>query len=444
MAMTVLDNSIANIALPTIARALHSSNAVSIWVINAFQVSMVVVLLPLSALGEAIGYRKVYLAGLPLFILGALGCALSSSMTMLLVARCVEGVGAACCSSCNSAVVRFTYPSALLGRGIGFNAVIIAIFSALGPTVASAILAVAPWQYLFALNVPFSILAFSVGVWALPKTSNSGRTFDAVAAVLNGLTWGGLLLGGSTLAHGASPIAFAELGVGAVAGVFLSLRELRKPIPLVPFDLLRIRVFRLSVATSVVSFSAQMLAFIAIPFYFQGPLHIAVVETGLLMTPWPIAAGISANIAGVLSDRYPAGILGALGLTVLAGGLVLVAMIPLGASHFEIMWRMALCGAGFGFFQSPNNRTMVSSAPRERSGAAGGMLASARLLGQTVGAAAMVLLFHLVRSNPTQVGLYTAACVSLVAALVSLSRIREPAGPMVTEPEPEILDGDAV
>jgi len=426
MAMMVLDNSISNIALPTIARALNASNATSIWVINAFQVSMIVFVLPFSALGEVVGYRRVFLAGMPIFALGALICTLSDSMTMLIVGRCIEGVGMACTSSCNSAVVRFTYPAAMLGRGIGFNAMIIAVFSTLGPTIAGAILGIGPWQWLFALSIPLSIIGFAIGVWALPKTEGSGRPFDLVSAILNGLTWGGILLGGSTLAHSVSPLALGELAVGLIAGVFLSIREVKKPIPLVPFDLMRIRAFRLSVATAVVSFAAQMLAFIAIPFHFQGPLKIDVVSTGLLMTPWAIAAGVSANIGGFVSDRVSPGLLCAIGMVLLAAGLVSVSMIPLDASHPDIIWRMTLCGAGFGFFQAPNNRAMVSAAPRERSGAAGGMLATSRVVGQTIGAGTMVLLFHAAPGQPTQVGLLSAAALALMAALVSVTRGREP------------------
>src|SRR5207253_6089779 len=134
---------------------------------------------------------------------------------------------------------------------------------------------------------------------------------------------------------------------------------------------------------SIVSFAAQMLAYVALPFYFQGPLGRSAVETGLLMTPWPLAVGVAAPIAGRLADRYPAGALGGLGLAVFATGLALLSTIHPGASNLDIAWRMAVCGLGFGFFQSPNNRAMVSSAPLHRSGAAGGMLATARLLGQT-------------------------------------------------------------
>jgi DHA2 family multidrug resistance protein-like MFS transporter len=425
MAMMVLDQSISNIALPTIARALHSSNATSIWVINAFQVSMIVFVLPLSALGEAVGYRRVFLAGMPIFAAGALVCALSDSMNMLIVGRCIEGVGMACTSSCNSAVVRFTYPSSLLGRGIGFNAMIIAVFSTLGPTIAGGILAIGPWQWLFALSIPLSIIGFAIGVWALPRTAGSGRSFDALSAILNGLTWGGILLGGSTLAHSVSPLALGELAIGLVAGVFLAMRELNKPTPLVPFDLMRIRAFRLSVATAVVSFAAQMLAFVAIPFHFQGPLKIDVVTTGLLMTPWAIAAGVSANIGGFISDRVSTGLLCAIGMVLLAAGLVSVSLIPIGASNLDIIWRMTLCGVGFGFFQAPNNRAMVSAAPRERSGAAGGMLATSRVSGQTLGAGVMVLLFHTAGGHATQVGLLGAAIMALGAAAISVTRIRE-------------------
>lgn len=440
LAMMVVDSALSNIALPTIARELHSTNAMSIWIINAFQVSMIMALLPLSALGESVGYRRVYLAGLPIFAAGALAAALSTSMPTLIAARCVEGIGAACFSSCNSAIVRFTYPSSMLGRGIGLNAMIIAVFSALGPTIASGILAIAPWQWLFAVNVPFAVLAFVVGIWALPRTQGSRRKFDLLSAILNALTWGGLLLGGSNLAHSLSLMAFGEFATGLIAGGFLAARELSKPTPLVPFDLLRIRMFRLSVLTGIVSFVAQMLAFIAIPFYFQGPLGISVLQTGILMTPWAIAAGISANVAGSLSDRFPPSVLGAAGLATLAAGLVTVGMLAPGADVWDIMWRMALCGAGFGFFQTPNNRVLIVSAPRERSGAAGGMLSTTRLIGQTSGAAIMVLLFHALPGRATEVALFLAAAISVAAALVSLTRLREPPTPPATLMEIEVAE----
>ena len=144
-----------------------------------------------------------------------------------------------------------------------------------------------------------------------------------------------------------------------------------------------------------------MLAYVAIPFYFQDVLGRDAVATGLLITPWPVAAAVMAPIAGRLADRHSAGILGALGLTAFAAGLALLALLPASPGDANIAWRMALCGAGFGLFQSPNNRAILTSAPPARSGGASGMLGTARLLGQTSGAALVALMFGLAGAHAT-------------------------------------------
>ena len=172
------------------------------------------------------------------------------------------------------------------------------------------------------------------------------------------------------------------------------------------------------------SFAAQMLAYVSLPFYFQTVLGHSAVKTGLLMTPWPLAVGVSAPIAGRLADRYPAGLLGGIGLGVFAMGLAFLSNVHPGAPDWQIVWRMALCGLGFGFFQSPNNRAMVSAAPLHRSGAAGGMLATARLVGQTAGAVSVAVFFHLAGTHATTAALMSAAGVAAVAAGVSLLRLR--------------------
>jgi DHA2 family multidrug resistance protein-like MFS transporter len=432
MAMSVLDGAIANVALPTIGHQLHITASASIWIVNAYQLAITVALLPLAALGDRLGYRRVYMAGLAVFTLGSLGCALSHTLWALTASRVFQGLGAAGIMSINSALVRFTYPRALLGRGIGLNAVVISISAAVGPTVASLILGVASWEWLFAINVPLGLLALSVAWRALPSTEGSGAKLDVVSAVLNAITFGGLILGVESLAREGIVSGLVKLAIGVAAGVVLYLRERNRPGPLVPIDLMRIPIFGLSIMTSIISFAAQMLAYVALPFYFQGVLGRSAVATGLLMTPWPLAIGVTAPIAGRLADRYPAGALGGIGLGVFALGLALMAAIHPGASDLDIAWRMALCGAGFGFFQSLNNRAIVGAAPINRSGAAGGMLATGRLLGQTGGAVAMAVFFLMAGTRATTSALMGAAVVAGLAALVSFSRLRiAPAAPVV-------------
>jgi DHA2 family multidrug resistance protein-like MFS transporter len=435
MTMSVLDGAIANVALPTIAGELHASAASSIWIVNAYQLAITVTLLPLAALGDRLGYRRVYMAGLAIFTLGSLGCALSHTLPQLTAARVLQGLGAGGIMSINAALVRFTYPKRFLGRGMGLNALVISVSAAIGPTVAAAILAKASWEWLFAINVPIGVLAIAIAFRALPVTVGSERRFDWVSAVLNAATFGFLITGAESVARDGLASGLWKLAIGAAAGAFLTYRELRRDAPLVPFDLLRIPIFGLSIATSIVSFGAQMMAYVGLPFYFQSVMGRTAVETGLLMTPWPLAVGVSAPIAGRLADRHRAGSLGGIGLSVFAVGLFALSLLRPGASNLDIAWRMALCGLGFGFFQSPNNRAMVTSAPMHRSGAAGGALATARLLGQTAGAVTTAVFFHFAGARGATSALATAAALAALAALVSVSRLK-----LAPRPRPEPLD----
>lgn len=423
--MSVLDSAVANVALPTIARELHTTPASSVWVVNAYQLAIVVTLLPFASLGERIGYRRVYQAGLAVFTLGSLACALSHSLPALVAARVVQGLGATGIMSVNGALVRFTYPQSMLGRGVGLNALVVSIAAAAGPTIASGILAIGPWEWLFAVNVPIGIANFMLAARALPYSTLSGHRFDWTSAVLNALMFGLVFIGADTVGHsaGGGLLAAAEIACAIAIGTVLIRRETKRSMPLIPVDLLRIPIFALSVATSVCSFAAYMLAFLVMPFYFETALHRDQVQTGLLMTPWPVAVGLVAPLAGRLSDRIPAAILGTAGLAVLATGLTLLTTLPLDANAWDISWRMALCGLGFGFFQSPNNRTLLSSAPRSRAGAAGGMLATARLTGQTSGATLAALVFRIAPHSAENVDLLIGAGLAAVAAVASLARL---------------------
>ena len=193
--MAVLDGSIVNVALPTVARDLAIAPAESVWIINAFQLAVTVSLLPLSALGDSLGYRRVYWAGLAVFTVASLACALAPSLAALTLARSIQGLGAAGIMSVNIALVRFIYPSSRLGQGVGNMAVVVAVASAASPTVAAAILSVASWRWLFLVNVPIGAVALFMAARTLPATPRARRPLDPVSVVLNALTFGLFITG---------------------------------------------------------------------------------------------------------------------------------------------------------------------------------------------------------------------------------------------------------
>src|SRR5271166_5122123 len=426
LTLAVLDGGIANVALPTIAREVNTTPANSIWVVNAYQLVVTISLLPLSSLGEIYGYKRIYQAGLMLFTVASLACALSSSLPTLIIARMLQGFGAAGIMSVNSALIRFIYPRRWLGRGVGLNATVASIASAVGPTVAAAILAVAPWPWLFAVNVPLGILAAFIALRALPATPLSGVEFDITSAALQAVSFGTLLFGVSEMGHGDSWVhVVVELVIAAVSGFVLVVRELSRTAPLLPIDLLRIPLFALSVASSVCAFIAQSVALVSMPFLFQHRFALDQVMTGLLMTPWPLVVAVIAPFTGRLADKYPAGLLGGCGMVVMVLGLLAMSLLQDHPTTVDIVWRMTVCGLGFGFFNTPNNRAIIASAPPIRTGGASGMQATARLLGQSMGAALVALVFGLFPEGGTTKTLVVAACLAAGAAVISLTRMVE-------------------
>ena len=429
VSLSVIDSTIANVALPTISRALGISSADSIWVVNAYQLAIVVSLLSFSALGDLVGYRKIYIGGLALFTAASVGCALSQSLGALVAGRVLQGFGAAAVTSVNTTLIRIIYPRNRLGRGMGINATVVAVSSVAGPTLAAGVLSTAEWPWLVAVNIPVGLVALALSRRFLPANPVRvrDRRFDWRDAAMNALVFGLLMASVEGFSHGLDPriVALGAAVLVPVGFVFIR-RQLREPYPILPFDLLRIPIFSVSVLTSICSFLAQMLAMVALPFYLQHACGYDDVATGLLLTAWPAVIMVVAPVAGLLVERVHAGLLGGTGLAAMAAGLLLLAFLPEHPTDFEIVWRLVLCGAGFGLFQSPNNSILIASAPPERSGSASGMLATARLLGQTTGAALMAFLFHIVPDDSTHTALLLSAGLALTGAVVSLARLSLP------------------
>lgn len=429
LCMSVLDINIVNIVLPTLAHDFGKSPAVSTWIINGYQLAIVVSLLSFSSLGEIYGYRKVFLSGIAMFIVTSLICALSTSFWTLMIARIFQGFSASAITSVNTAQIRLIYPRSQIGRGMGINAMVIAISAAAGPSIASGILAISSWHWLFAINIPLGIIALILGIKYLPRVEElSTRRFDKISAIANALVFGLLIYSLDGFAHHENRSYIAiQLLIVAIVGIYYVRRQMRQQSPLLPVDLLKIPIFTLSVSTSVCSFIAQMLAMVSIPFFLQDALGRSEVTTGLLITAWPIATLFAAPTAGYLVGRVHPGILGCIGMIIFGAGLFLLSGLHAGSEDMDIIWRMALCGIGFGLFQTPNNSTIISSAPTNRSGGASGMLGMARLLGQTFGTTIVAMLFSFITPNrSTQTCLLVGSGFALVAAIVSISRISQP------------------
>ncbi|WP_407066787.1 MFS transporter [Extensimonas sp. H3M7-6] len=437
IAAAVLDASIVNLALPGIAQQLQADAAQAIWVLNAYQMATLVMLLPLAALGERLGYRRVYLGGVILFTLASLGAMLAHSLWALILARAVQGLGAAGIMSVNSALVRLIYPRALLGRGMAINSMVVAVSSVAGPAVAAAILSVASWPWLFALNLPLGAFVLWLGRRALPFNAHPHTGAERLGwldVLLNVLMFSLVFIGVDQLgvrreqtAGTDAGLGWALLGAGVLVGWFYVRRQRHLAAPLFPIDLLRIRVFALSMASSVGAFCAQTLAYVALPFLLLDTFGRTHLQAGLLISAWPLAIVAVAPLAGRLIGRYPGGLLGGIGMAVFACGLLLLALLPAQPTNVDMVWRLALCGAGFALFQSPNNHTIVTSAPLQRSGAASGMLGTARLTGQTLGAVVLAALFSLWPAQLARApiaALWVAAGFAALAGVTSTLRVR--------------------
>lgn len=425
VSLVTLDSSITNTALPNIGAALQARPAESIWVVIAYQLAVVAALLPFAALADRFGARRVHLGGMTFFVVASLASALAWSLPVLAAARALQGLGAAAMMSVNIALVRQIYPPQQLGRGVGLNALVVGVSFALGPTVASTLLALLPWPWLYALNLPLGLVAFVVAYASLPRSAPRGRPFDAVAALLTALTFAGLLGCLATAAQrGAMAWALALAVLALASGRALLRRQAAHAAPMLPTDLLRRPLFALSVATSMCSFAAQGLAFVSLPFFIETVLQRASVQTGFLIAPWAIVVAAAAPLAGRLSERWPPGLMGGIGLLLLGGALASLALLTPEASTTAIVLRMALCGLGFGLFQSPNLNALMSAAPPERSSGASAMVAMARLNGQAIGAALVALCFGLAGARGPVWALGLGAVLAGMAAIASLARLR--------------------
>ena len=408
----MIDQTIANTALPTIARDLHTSASASIWVINAYQLALTMAIIPLAQAGDILGYLRVNRVGMALFVLASLACLLARDLDTLIAARFLQGLAAAAITVTAQPILRQAYPASMLGRATGYNAMAVALGAAAGPVVSGVVLSVASWPWLFAINLPLGLIGLGLS-FAVPANPGSKTRFDLQSAVLCVLTFGIGALAFDGFGHGSIQLQDGVLlGVALVFGALFIRRQLELAVPMFGVDLFSRPAFTLATAAAYLSFVGQTIAYIALPFSFQTILGRTPLQVGLLLLPWLLAAAAMAPIAGPLADRFTSSRLAAIGLAIFTLGLLSLTLMGVANDTWQIVWRMALCGVGYGIFQSPNNRSLQQGAPPERAGAPQAVQAMARLTGQTTGAVIVAVVFGL-----TEHGARAAASVTPDAIL---------------------------
>lgn len=428
MMMGVLNGTIMNVALPTLAKEFSVEASTAIWVVNAFQLVITMLMLSFATLGDIYSYRKIFFTGVSIFLASSVLCACSTSFEMLIASRILQGFGSACTMSVNIALIRLIYPPEMLGRGMAINAMVISVSAASGPTLAGLILSIASWNWLFLINLPLGLIALLLGWKLLPHNppSDTQRRFDKLSAIGNALTFGLLIYTLEGVAHAENRLLiYLQFALLIIIGTLYIRRQQKLTTPILPVDLFKIPMFSLAICSSTASFTAQMLAMVSLPFFMQNVLGFDTVEIGLLMTPWPLATILAAPLSSRLLERnvHP-GLLGGMGMGIFSVGLFFLYLLPESPEKWQIIWRMGICGLGYGLFQTPNNVTITTSAPIGRSGGASGMLGTARQLGQTLGATLVALIFRFfIESKQFQACLCCALIFAVASMLLCVLRI---------------------
>ena len=421
MALVVLDAGMVNVALPTIAAALGETPSRSIVVVTAYQLALLIGLLPCAHIAERFGYRRLFAIGVAIFSCSSLLCALAPTLPLLVAARFVQGLGGAAIMSLGIALLRFALGPDRLGAAIAWNALTVAICSAAGPAAAALLLSLGGWQWLFVVAVPVGAIALAASA-ALPAVAPTSRSLDPLGMALHAGAAGFLVVAAGS-ATGRPALAAFAAAAAILCSAWLVRRERRKPAPLVPLDLLARRSFRASVTASIFFFTAQSAGLLALSFHLQLGLGRSAAATGLTLVLWPVAVAAASPAANRLADRFGSAWICAAGGIVLAAGLGGAAISPAGATIVPLATCASLCGIGFGLFQVPNNRNLFLTAPAGRSAAAGGMQGTARLAGQTAGA---LLVASVLSSAPAAVAprlaMGLAAAAALAAAWISWRR----------------------
>lgn len=396
--MSTLDGSIANVGLPTISESLHVPLHVVQWVVSAYLLTICAMLPLVGNLADRFGRGRLYNFGFLIFIVGSASCGLSPSIGWLIGARVLQAIGASLLMANSQALIVMTFPKNQRGRAFGITGTMVSLGSLTGPAIGGLLIGWFGWPSIFWVNVPIGIIGFVLGLYLLPRERpllSSKDTFDYGGSVLfvvgivsllytvsNGQAWG--------WSSGRSIIGL----VFALVILFgFGLRERLAKSPIIDFSLYKNRIFAAASIAAMLSFVSLFSTNMMIPFYMEDVLHQSPQLTGTAMMANPLAMAVVAPLSGWLSDRIGPYILTTTGLALNALGFILLTFLSIHAPVWLVAVHLAIFGVGQGMFQSPNNSSLMGTAPPSKTGLVGGLNALVRNVGMVLGIAFSVSLF---------------------------------------------------
>lgn len=406
--MATLDSGIVNTALPTVAQDFGASLPEVQWCVSAYFL-VISCLLPLfGRMGDMYGRRRMYTLGFLVFTASSMLCGAAPDLLAIIGARVLQGVGAAMLMSNGPAIIMAAFPGATRGRALGIIGMTVALGSLAGPGLGGLLIQAFGWRSVFYVNLPIGL----AGLWLTrrflpPLERLHDETLDMLGAGLFAVAMTGLLL---AMTHGrdwgwTSPLVLGCLGLAAACFPCFVLWERRTDHPMIDLSLFGIWPF---LSGNIVAFLAFMSMFanaILLPFYLQGQLNLSPLMTGIVLSTLPLAMAVSSPMSGYLSERVNFATLTTIGLAVISAGLFGQSLLLPDTPLWRVFLGQVVIGLGVGIFMSPNNNSVLTSAPQDKIGLVGGFLALVRNVGMVSGIAAAITVFGVAQGRAAASGL---------------------------------------
>lgn len=388
--MSTLDAGITGIAQPTIGQAFHADLTLVTWVSVAYALAITCFLLPMGRWADLAGHRKIYAVGIAWFTLASAGCAVAPSLTGLIAARALQGVGGAMLMAVGPAALTEAFGVRARGQALGSLGTVVAAGFTAGPVLGGLLVKYWGWRSVFLVNLPVGALVAPWAARVLPASRSravGAEGFDLVGALASGGGLAALLLGlNEGQASGwLAPTTIAGLGAGLLLLTGFLIWEARHPHPVLDLGLFRRREFAGAAAAATIAFVATSTTALLMPFFLQGVMGLRADHAGLLLLPLPLTVSIVAPISGWLSDRVGTHYLSSAGIAVMCGALLTLSTLAWLPTTGGVLWRMGLAGLGAGMFSAPNNSAIMGAVEAGKRGIAGGVMATARNLGISLG-----------------------------------------------------------